>query len=501
MGNERLEKFIKRWDREIPDDRRVYGIKLCMAGAESKKVRDGLNRIGVQCILVSYFYLRNWLKNRSHQEVAEDFGRFDFTILDSGGFTLIQQLLAGESKLNIQEYAEEYYGVLRKFGDIFSGCAEVDTPKELGLEYSEDMRSRLFGEGIPIMPVIQPHMPVDHYVSLGWFDTYPFIAIGSAALEDKHRGYIVDVYRVAKDRGVLLHGFGATSSEVMLKSQFYSSDSTTWLNGSKFGSTMVFENGRIRHYDNKQKDVRKRFRKRFENCGIVWKDIEAEKGFEVDMMNALAWKQLSDYVRFSAQRAYWLTADERDRALSLKSKAFNTEGLIDRKTSLARADARRMVRVDNADYDDRAHEVLHCDSCAQSGRCPRYKPSEPCGYDINVRLETKADLQKMLTVLLELQYGRVMTAALFEKIEGGVLDKNLSTEMQRTLTMVADLREIFGPVSGGEELEIKAKGGAPGSVASMLASVFAPTGNGGSGSGNTRVEREANKLINVTPED
>jgi hypothetical protein len=49
-------------------------------------------------------------------------------------------------------------------------------------------------------------------------------------------------------------------------------------------------------------------------------------------------------------------------------------------------------------------------------------------------------------------------------------------------------------------LVIQAKSSSSGNISKMLASVFAPTGKGNSGSGNTRVEREANKIINVTPE-
>jgi hypothetical protein len=264
---------------------------------------------------------------------------------------------------------------------------------------------------------------------------------------------------------------------------------------------MVFQNGRLRYYDYKKKDVRKRFRKRFEESGLIWSDIEREKPLEVNLMNALGWKQWADYVKYNVQNAYWLTAEEKDEALSLKSKVFNTEGLINRSASLARAEARRLTQVEDAKYDDRAHEMLHCDTCAMSGRCPRFKEGEPCGYDINVRLETNLDLQKALQNILEVEYGRVMTGALFEKLEGGVLDSNVSNEMKNLLGMIEQMRNMFSQ-RRTEELQITAKSeGGAGAVSRMLASVFGPRGSNGSGSGSTKTQRAANQIIDISPMD
>jgi hypothetical protein len=495
--NPETKKFLEKWDRSLDDDKRCYGIKFLFAGCEAPSIRNGLYRIGAQRILVSYYYLRKFLKNRSIQDIAEDFGRFEFVFLDSGGFTFRVMQDKGEGlEMSVREYADEYYEEIKRFKGIFAGVAEVDVD-QLGTEYMELKKDEAWAEGIPIVPVIQPPK-LEPYLELGWFEKYPFLAIGSAALGTKHIGFLNSAYREAKAANVLLHGLGATKAEILARSQFYSVDSTTWLNGSKYGSTQMFQNGRLRHYDFKQKEVRKKYRKRYEENGLVWEDIEAEKCEEVDLANALAWKQYSDYLRYTAARSYWLTSEEKDHSLTLRSKAFNAEGVIDRSTSLARADHRRLVKIDDADFDDRAHELLHCDTCHLTGKCPRYKRNEACGYDINIRLETAADFQKAVQTMLEVEFGRVMAGVLFEKIDGGQLDRNVSAEMQRFLSMLREARDIFSPRTE-ESVTVRATsrnmGG--GGVAAMLAGVLSPTGTGSSGSGNTAVQRAAGKVLDV----
>jgi len=497
--NPKLDSFLMKWDRTLPLDRRCFGIKLCFAGADGAEYRHGLYRVGVRHILISYFYSRKWLKKLTVQEIAEDLGRFDFVFLDSGGFSFIQAI--NEKKdlgIDLETYTDEYYSELERYGHLFAGCAEVDVHSKFSQYQMEEFKNKLVEKNVPIVPVIQGQ-PVEQLKEMGWFEKFPFMAFGSAMIgTQKHAGDILATTAYGQEHGNIFHGFGATAADVLLRSKFYSVDSTTWIGGSRFGNTMIFQNGRIRYYDHKHKEVRKRFKARFEENGIVWKDIEADKRKEVDLMNAVAWRQWADSMRFNIQNCYWLTPEEKDQALSLKAKAFNAEGIIDRTRSLARAEARRLSTVEDASYDDRAHEILHCDTCFLSGRCTRYKASESCGYDINVRLETSADLHRAIQVVLEAEYGRVMTGVLFEKAQGGVIDANVSNEMQKFLTMVQQARVIFQP-RGQEELVIQAKSSTPGNLSRMLASVFAPSGAGTSGSGNSPVERAANRVINVTP--
>jgi len=497
--NALTDAFLGRWDRKLSDDNRCYGVKICLAGAENKKLRDGLYRIGVRYISISYYYFRKFLKTSTVQAVSDDLGRFSFVFLDSGGFTLRQEIKSKRLTTNdLTSYADSYQEDLKKFGHLFAGCSEVDLPVELGIDYSEKFKTTLLELGVPIVPVIR-NETAEHYDRLGWFTNYPYIAIGADFIDNKdHLGRINEIQKVCKDKNILVHGLGSTDLDSILQSRFYSVASTSWVSGSKFGNTMYFEHGHIRYADSTNKQLRRRFKKRFEDNGLIWEDIADDKKSEVDIMNALAWRQLSDYIKYSAQKCYWITSEEKDLALTLQSKAFNADGLIDRKTSIERATVRRLS-VNDADCDDRAHEVLHCDTCYMSGRCPRHMKGEPCGFDINVRIDSQADLHKMLRILIEAQYGRAMTGILFEKLEGGVVNKDVSAEVQRLIGMVDDIKGILKKEPEAE-MTIHAKGNG-GTLANMMAAVFAKTGSGGSGSGNTRVQRDANKIIDVPFEE
>jgi hypothetical protein len=486
----RVGQFLKVHDRDLPDERRFYGTKIVFAGAESKTLRDGLYRIGVRNILVSYFYLRGWLRKHSFEEIQEDFGRFEFTMLDSGGFTFLTALHKGEELgLDLLQYTKEYYSELERIGSAFSRCAEVDVPSEIGLDFGESEKLRLRDLGVPIFPVMQG-LPVEHYERLGWFDNFPFIAMGSGVLKDsKYSGWLNEVFRIGREKGVLFHGFGATKSEVLTTLPFYSVDSTTWLDGAKFGTSMFFESGRIRFYEHTQKIVRRRYRKRLERASVFWPDIEADKQSEVNIMNALAWQQFAEHHKYRTNHSYWLTDDEKAKAVQLKITAFDSEGLIDRTKSEEGAHLRRLAGDQEIRKDDRAIEVLHCNLCDIAGQCPRYQQGGECGYGITISLRTESDLHEMIRVVLQTEYGRIMTGSLFEKAHGGQLDINLSREMQAFFKMVKDTRDIFVPKKahqGSSDDEIRVRGS--GAVAQMLASVL-----GGP-------QKEPATTINVTPE-
>ena len=428
--NPSTDAFLEKWDRQLPLDRRCFGTKLCFAGGEDRKVRDGLFRIGVRHILLSFFYFKKFLRKRSPEEISNDIGRFDFVILDSGGFTFMQKIAKGEvMDMDIRQYADTYHSELERIGNLFTVCAELDVHDVFNQKEMEATRDRLTAKGVPMLPVLQGQ-PIEEIKELGWFDKYPYLAVGSALLNGtKQDPALKDYLKYGKKKGTLFHGFGITTVDGIRKIPFYSVDSTTWMSGTRYGNTMIFQNGRLRYYDYHKKDVRKRYRKRFEENGLIWSDIERERPLEVDMMNALGWKQWAEYIKYNTQNAYWLTPEEKSESLTLKSRGFNAEGIINRSASLARAEARRLTQITDADSDDRAHEILHCDTCAMSGRCPRFKEGEPCGYDVNVKLQTNTDVHKALQTILEMQYGRVMTAALFEKLEGGVIDADLSKEI------------------------------------------------------------------------
>jgi hypothetical protein len=500
-GDSPIGRHLARWDRDIPQEKRTYGVKVCLAGGEGKSFRDGLYRVGVRHLLASYLYMRNWLKKHSVEEIEKDLGRFDYLILDSGGFTLLKERKKNPDfgvKMDVREYAEEYYTELKRIGHLFSMCAEVDLPSEVGVDYGEAMKRELISGGVPIVPVMQGQ-PIEYFKKLKWFDNFPYIAIGSAVIgKGDYKGWLRDVFKIGKENGNIFHGFGATAEDVLFKGQFYSVDSTTWIDGGKYGTTMIYENGRIRYYDMESKSIRKKYKRMFEENGIVFADIMKDKAFEVNMMNAVAWRQLGEGLKYDVRNSYWLTEEEREAATTIKESVYNKDGLIDRSQSIARAQLRRSNIKRDPRRDDRIHEPINCSTCFFEGKCPRYKPGAPCGFDMNLQIESEIDLHRVMKSLVETAYGRVMNGVLFEKLHGGSLDKNVSAELKNLVGIVKDLRDVYMPKKGGSQEEdgesftLSGKATSKGVLSQMLSSVFGADGDSKDGEVET---------INVTPEE
>lgn len=478
-----ISKHLKRWDLDMTENKRCFGTKICLSGAEQISVREGLFRVGVKRIQINFFYLKSWLKKNSVQSLAEDFARFDYIIIDSG----YEQFCAdykdnktsAKYKKSVVDFCISYYALLKSVGHLFSACIDVPLSKQDDPLIAEKRREVV--NKCTLLPVLE-ESDLELFKDICKHSFY--IAISKKLQAPKYTNFFNKMLEHARENNILLHGLSVTSVEVIARNPFYSLSSSSWLNGSKYGTTMIFHNGKICQYDNKNKKMRSQFKNRFEENGLIWSLIENDTKSEVDLMNALAWSQYSDYVQYSVGKSYWLSAEDKDLALSVASHAFDANGLIDRKASLLRTQSRRLSQISDADQDDRAHEYVYCNLCRVAGKCPRFKKDQPCGYDINVRLETKRDIQKAVQVLLEIAYGRIMTASLIEKLEGGTLDESVSKELERFFGLLKQSKGIFDIRPEGEELVIKAKSSNPnGAVSNMLASVFSSTGSNGSGSG------------------
>jgi hypothetical protein len=101
------------------------------------------------------------------------------------------------------------------------------------------------------------------------------------------------------------------------------------------------------------------------------------------------------------------------------------------------------------------NQILKCDDCYLSGRCSMSQEGANCTYTKGVKIETPKDLAETLARVIEVQVDRVFKGALIEKLDGGVLDKTISDEMQRTFNMAKMFREIF---TEKNEIVIKASG-------------------------------------------
>ena len=82
---------------------------------------------------------------------------------------------------------------------------------------------------------------------------------------------------------------------------------------------------------------------------------------------------------------------------------------------------------------------INCDNCYMYDKCPLYKKGYTCG----IKWDTNKPLTPMefMDFLINTQYERVKRSSVFEKIDGGVPDVGLSSEMDRLHNLVASKRD------------------------------------------------------------
>ena len=114
---------------------------------------------------------------------------------------------------------------------------------------------------------------------------------------------------------------------------------------------------------------------------------------------------------------------------------------------------------------------VNCSSCYMYDKCPMYKKGYECGLEWGASKPKSPE--EFYEFLIDVQYERVRRASVFEKIDGGVPDANLSGEMDRLSGLVSTKADL-----SRERLSIsvEASGAASGSGGGILSKLF---GGGG----------------------
>lgn len=110
---------------------------------------------------------------------------------------------------------------------------------------------------------------------------------------------------------------------------------------------------------------------------------------------------------------------------------------------------------------------MSCDSCYISDKCPFFEEGSACSIDWEEGCPNSP--QDMMDYLIKMQYTRVQRASLHEKLDGGVPDANLSSEMDRLNNLTAAKANL-----SRERLSIsvEAEGSASSGGGGILAKLF-----------------------------
>lgn len=276
------------------------GTKVVFAGMEDLGNLRYAAQLGVRNVLLSYYYLR---KRKNVDEFIAMFDKFEVVIIDSGAYTFLDR--DKNTMLNVDElntFVKEYKYWLTQMKGRISVAAELDLYRlpEVG-EFVDGWRDELVETGVPIMPIYHGEHSGGKQ-DLDWVDRvskkFPYMGVGSAMSNTSLAGMNKFFTIVRRNRSAV-HGMGMTKLELLLKSSYYTADSTSWLLGSVYGVTYEMRGSTLKTWAKEYKDrVRKRNLNRYAEAGLDLEKILADDGNEINKLNMLEWFRFSNRVEY-----------------------------------------------------------------------------------------------------------------------------------------------------------------------------------------------------------
>ena len=203
-------------------------MRIFLAGADTFLGRPLLpEHIKDTYILESFYSLSKRTK--------ENLKYYKSFLLDSGAFSFFGGLKG--RTVDWEDYVNRYAEFIKDFN--IDNFFELDIDVIVGYDEVKRIRGILEKKTQKqVIPVWHKSRGIEEYKKL--CDEYKYIAIGSSGQHDsvwtrKQPEILYKLVMYAKDRGVKVHGLGMTKFELLKKIPFYSTDSTAWLAGNKFG--------------------------------------------------------------------------------------------------------------------------------------------------------------------------------------------------------------------------------------------------------------------------
>lgn len=201
--------------------------------------------------------------------------------LDSGAFTMFTKGVT----IELSEYAD-YIKANRDWIEVASNIDEIGRGKE---KESWDNQKALERLNVKVNPVHHAR-DADSWLLKYMAEGYDYIFLGGMVAEkisylQEWLDHVFGKYLTRKDgtAKIKTHGFGITSTAIMRRYPWYSVDSTTWLNGGRFGEilldlpggdrrmTISSQSPRVKmqdmHYDTQSPYAKAQLKKYFESLG------------------------------------------------------------------------------------------------------------------------------------------------------------------------------------------------------------------------------------------
>lgn len=128
--------------------------------------------------------------------------------------------------------------------------------------------------------------------------------------------------------------------------------------------------------------------------------------------------------------------------------------------------------VEIASFTGKGASPLLCDSCYVSQRCPKFNAGSTCKFDFTGDIDF-TDTETAFALLINAQKERVLRGLTFERMDGGVPDKNVSSEISHLMGMLSMYENRQNQSSFSLKIEGQAQGGGGGGMLDkMLSNLF-----------------------------
>jgi hypothetical protein len=152
---------------------------------------------------------------------------------DSGAYTAFSQGFP----LDVRAYGEW----LHRWKHLFSAYANLDDKGSV----ATTLRNQAILESMGLRPIPVYHGGEPESVLTDYLQHYPYIALGGIAGGNHEKAMVRRFFRhafeLAAEKRAVYHAFGMTYVPLVLGFPWYSTDSTTWINGTRFGIVPVFD--------------------------------------------------------------------------------------------------------------------------------------------------------------------------------------------------------------------------------------------------------------------
>lgn len=437
-------------------------MRLYFAGTEQKPWRDLLADEGAEAVSLSYIGLLRRIKDPSAWRLEDHYPPWQAIYLDSGCYTLNR-----EGSDTGPEEASRLHRDYLDFVAVNIDRIEFASEFDARVIREETLRARgEFWAGLPqekFLPVWHAEDGTGELERLA--GQYPRAGV----LQGDTSGDLAPLLNRLAGR-TLLHGVAMTRMESMRAVRWDSVGSTSWISPTQWGDTFVWDGRELHRYPQRYKDrARTRHRSLLEAQGFDTAKIEAGDNRENLRLSVWSWRQFAASIG-------------RDRVTTLRSAPDppkrETATLADDHRDppagngeVAVPPGKRLLPVLGFSYQDASGEdgeaapephmetpsesLLQCDTCFMRERCPLAEPGSACKYSIPVRVRTAGQLAALHDSMIEMQTQRVLMMRMIEQTEGGYVDGNLSSEIDRLSRLVKTRAEQS---KEGFSLKIEASG-------------------------------------------